>query len=265
MSVGATVVIKYGGNAMIDGELQQSFAQNIVELVSQGFRPVVVHGGGPQISEMLDWCGITSQFVDGMRVTSPEAMHVVEMVLSGSVNKAIVGLINQAGGRAIGLSGKDDSMIRAKPLLSSSGAELGLVGDVAACDVSLIQDLLSMGVTPVIAPVGVSEGGEALNINADLVASALASALSAEKLLLLTNTSGVLNKSGALIEQVAVSDIQGLIDDGTIVGGMLPKMDCAAAAVRSGVGSSHIIDGRKPEILLDVVAANASVGTTVTI
>ncbi len=262
-----TVVIKYGGNAMTDEKLQSSFARDIVLMKLVGIDPVVVHGGGPQIGQMLKRLGKDTAFVDGMRVTDAETMDVVQMVLIGLVNKKIVNLINQHGGRAVGLSGKDGAMIRARKLLGQAGSlpapDLGQVGEVESIDPSVITRLDSGGFIPVIAPVGVGADGDAYNINADLVAGKLAAVLEAEKLMLLTNTTGVLDKSGELLTGLSAQRVQDLIADGTISGGMLPKIQCALDAVSSGVRAAHIIDGRVQHACLLELFTDEGVGTLI--
>ncbi|MGV6857773.1 MAG: acetylglutamate kinase [bacterium] len=267
---GTTLVIKYGGNAMTDESLKSSFAQDIVLLKQVGINPVVVHGGGPQIGNLLKQLGKESQFIDGMRVTDSETMDVVQMVLGGLVNKDIVSLINQHGGRAVGLTGKDGGLIRAKRLTmtkkdaantSSEIIDLGHVGEVESIDPSVVKMLDDSDFIPVIAPVGVGKDGASYNINADLVAGKIASVLGAEKLILLTNTPGVLDKEGSLLTGLGVQDINELIEDGTIAGGMLPKVACALDAVQSGVKTSHIIDGRVPHALLLELLTDKGVGT----
>ncbi len=267
---GTTVVIKYGGNAMTDESLKSSFAQDIVLLKQVGINPVVVHGGGPQIGKLLEQLGKESQFIDGMRVTDSETMDVVQMVLGGLVNKDIVSLINQHGGRAVGLTGKDGGLIRAKRLkmtkkdAANSGSEiidLGHVGEVETIDPSVVKMLDDSDFIPVIAPIGVGRDGASYNINADLVAGKIATVLGAEKLILLTNTPGVLDKQGTLLTGLGVHDVNALIDDGTIAGGMLPKVACALDAVQSGVKNSHIIDGRVPHAVLLELLTDKGVGT----
>lgn len=269
---GTTIVIKYGGNAMVDDNLKSCFAQDIVLLKQVGLNPVVVHGGGPQIGSVLNQLGKESQFIDGMRVTDRETMDVVEMVLGGLVNKEIVNLINQHGGRAVGLTGKDGGLIRAKKLkLSRTDKEnaapeiidLGHVGEVESIDPSVVKMLDDSDFIPVIAPVGVGEDGASYNINADLVAGKIASVLGAQKLILLTNTRGVLDKSGSLLTGLGVVDINNLIEDGTIAGGMLPKIGCALDAVQSGVKASHIIDGRVAHAVLLELLTDKGVGTLI--
>ena len=264
-----TIVIKYGGNAMTDETLKQGFARDVVLLKLVGMNPVIVHGGGPQIGDLLKRVGKQSEFIQGMRVTDRETMDVVEMVLGGLVNKEIVNLINQHGGKAVGLSGKDGGMIRAKKLLlkhaekEGEWLDIGQVGEVIAIDPELVALLDTRDFIPVIAPIGVGEHGEAYNINADLVAGKLAETLGAEKLILLTNTTGVLDKAGGLLTGLTAERISGLIADGTISGGMLPKVSCALTAVKNGVKTSHIIDGRVEHALLLEVLTDQGVGTLI--
>ncbi len=269
---GKTVVVKYGGNAMVDPRLKESFARDIILLNSVGIEVVVVHGGGPQIGDLLTRLGKPSQFVDGMRVTDSETMDVVEMVLGGQVNKEIVNLINRQGGRAIGLTGKDGSFIKAKKLRIDSTSEninapeiidLGHVGEVSEIDKDVVNMLLNSRYIPVIAPIGVGSDGFSYNINADLVAGKLAEVLGAEKLILLTNTPGLLGPDEELITGVSASDIEDLIDDGTIYGGMLPKVRCALDAVHNGVKSVHIIDGRLDHAVLLEMFTDSGVGTLI--
>ncbi|MEQ1882053.1 MAG: acetylglutamate kinase [Burkholderiales bacterium] len=266
---GKTIVIKYGGNAMTDEKLQHSFARDVVLLKLVGMNPVVVHGGGPQIDEMLKRVGKKGEFVQGMRVTDNETMDVVEMVLGGLVNKDIVSLINQHGGRAIGLTGKDGSFIRARkmrvPDEKNIGEmiDIGQVGEVHSIDPEVISLLESREFIPVVAPIGVGESGESYNINADLVAGKLAVVLSAEKLILLTNTPGVLDKSGKLLTGLTPKQVDELFADGTIHGGMLPKISSALDAAKSGVKSVHIIDGRVEHALLLEVLTDQGVGTLI--
>jgi len=257
---GKTLVIKYGGNAMTDERLKLSFARNIVLMKQVGINPVVVHGGGPQIGQMLEKVGKQSEFIDGMRVTDAETMQVVEMVLGGSVNKSIVSLLNRVGGRAAGITGKDANLIQAKPL---KAAQLGFVGEVSQIDPTLVHLLKQGGFIPVIAPIGVDSQGNSYNINADLVASSIAAKLTAERLLLLTNTKGILDKHGELLTGLAPKDIDTLIDDGTIAGGMLPKVSCAVNALKAGVGSVQIIDGRVENAILLELFTDAGVGTLI--
>ena len=264
-----TIVIKYGGNAMTDETLKQGFARDVVLLKLVGMNPVIVHGGGPQIGDLLKRVGKQSEFIQGMRVTDRETMDVVEMVLGGLVNKEIVNLINQHGGKAVGLSGKDGGMIRARKLMlkhaekEGEWLDIGQVGEVVAIDPELVALLDTRDFIPVIAPIGVGEHGEAYNINADLVAGKLAETLGAEKLILLTNTTGVLDKAGGLLTGLTAERISGLIADGTISGGMLPKVSCALTAVKNGVKTSHIIDGRVEHALLLEVLTDQGVGTLI--
>ncbi len=269
---GKTVVIKYGGNAMVDEALKQSFARDVVLMKLVGMNPVVVHGGGPQIGKLLEKIGKKSEFVQGMRVTDRETMDVVEMVLGGLVNKEIVSLINRHGGKAIGLTGKDGGLIRArKMVMTKPGAEglpdeiidIGHVGEVEAIDPEVVALLDSQDFIPVIAPVGVGKDGEAYNINADVVAGKLAITLKAEKLILLTNTTGVLDKEGKLLTGLSSREVGSLIADGTVAGGMLPKVRCALDAVASGVKSAHIIDGRVEHAVLLEVFTDEGVGTLI--
>ena len=266
-----TVVIKYGGNAMIDEDLKSSFAQDIVLLKQVGVNPVIVHGGGPQIGQLLERIGKKTEFIDGMRVTDRETMDVVQMVLGGLVNKEIGSLINTHGGRAVGLTGKDGGLINARPLSRTKKSEtdlspqidLGHVGEVESIDPSVVKMLDDDDFIPVIAPIGVGRDGASYNINADLVAGKLASVLGAEKLLLLTNTPGVLDPDGKLLTGLGARETDQLIADGVIYGGMLPKVNCALDAVKSGVKTSHIIDGRvKHSVLLELLT-NTGVGTLI--
>jgi len=270
---GKTFVIKYGGNAMVDEALKTSFARDIVLLKHIGINPVIVHGGGPQIGNLLNRVGKETSFVDGMRVTDEETMDVVEMVLGGQVNKDIVGMINQQGGRAVGLTGKDGDMIRAKKLRvtkntpelnASEIIDLGHVGEVENIDTSIVDMLVKDDFIPVIAPIGVDESGRSFNINADLVAGKLASTLCAEKLILLTNITGLLDKSDKLLTGLTPSRIDELVTDGTIYGGMLPKMSSALEAVQGGVKSSHIIDGRILHSVLLEIFTDTGIGTLIT-
>ena len=266
---GKTIVIKYGGNAMTEEHLKHSFAQDVVLMKLVGMNPVVVHGGGPQINDLLKRIGKQGEFIQGMRVTDRETMDVVEMVLGGLVNKDIVNLINQNGGRAVGLTGKDGGMIRARKLLMKSRdkqdelIDLGLVGEVTSIDPAIVALLDTRDFIPVIAPVGVGEDGQSYNINADLVAGKLAETLSAEKLILLTNTAGVLDKSGTMLTGLTATKVDELIADGTISGGMIPKIGTALEAVKHGVKSSHIIDGRVEHALLLEIFTDAGVGTLI--
>ncbi len=260
---GKTIVVKYGGNAMPEPALQQSFARDIVLLKQVGINPVVIHGGGPQIGDLLKKIGKESYFVDGMRVTDAETMDVVQMVLGGLVNKQIVNMINQAGGRAIGLTGKDGNMIIARKMEHPT-VDLGHVGEVTEIDASVVKMLEEDRFIPVIAPIGVGKDGTSYNINADIVAGKMAEVLNAERLLLLTNTPGVLNKAGTLLEILSQQDIQDLIADGTIQGGMLPKLTCATDAIAAGAKSASIIDGRVPHAVLLELLTDQGVGTMVT-
>jgi acetylglutamate kinase len=267
-----TVVVKYGGNAMVDEKLKQGFARDIVLMKLVGINPVIVHGGGPQIGQLLEKIGKKSEFVDGMRVTDEETMDVVEMVLGGLVNKEIVSLINTHGGRAVGLTGKDGGLIHARKLkISRSSPEmqapeiidLGHVGEVASIDASVVDMLVHSDFIPVIAPIGVGEDGHAYNINADLVAGRMAEVLGAEKLILLTNTKGLLDKEGRLLTGLSSAQVNALIADGTIHGGMLPKIGCALSAVQSGVKAAHIIDGRVEHAVLVELFTDEGIGTLI--
>jgi len=266
---GKTIVVKYGGNAMTDEKLKHSFARDVVLLKLVGMDPVVVHGGGPQIDEMLKRVGKKGEFIQGMRVTDSETMDVVEMVLGGLVNKDIVNLINQHGGRAIGLTGKDGSFIRAKKMLvqnTNNAAEMldiGQVGEIQSIDPEVISLLESREFIPVVAPIGVGEDGQSYNINADLVAGKLAEILRAEKLIILTNTPGVLDQAGNLLTGLTPKQVDDLFADGTIHGGMLPKIGSALDAAKSGVKSVHIIDGRVEHALLLEVLTDQGVGTLI--
>jgi len=261
---GKTIVIKYGGNAMIDDALKESFARNVVLLKYVGMNPVVVHGGGPQISGTLERVGKATEFIDGLRVTDSETMDIVEMVLGGAVNKEIVNLINSHGGKAVGLTGKDGDMIRAQKITSGNvDVDYGHVGEVVDINPRLVATLESDGFIPVIAPIGTDENGATYNINADSVAGALASHLNAEKLVLMTNTPGVLDKQGTLLTGLNAQQINELKDNATIVGGMMPKVDCALDAVKQGVKTSHIIDGRVNHALLLEVLTDKGVGTLI--
>jgi len=270
---GKTVVIKYGGNAMVADDLKQGFARDVVLLKLVGINPVVVHGGGPQIGQLLERIGKKSEFVQGMRVTDRETMDVVEMVLGGLVNKEIVNLINQHGGKAVGLTGKDGGLIRARKMtlrrtsdgesVPSEIIDLGLVGEVQGIDPKIVALLDNAEFIPVIAPIGVGEDGQTYNINADVVAGKLAITLGAEKLILLTNTPGVLDKQGRLLTGLSIKDVTALIADGTITGGMLPKVNYALDAVGGGVRSAHIIDGRVPHAVLLELLTDQGVGTLI--
>ncbi|MFK7853212.1 MAG: acetylglutamate kinase [Granulosicoccus sp.] len=262
---GQTVVIKYGGNAMTDETLKRSFAQNIVMMKQVGINPVVVHGGGPQIAQMLNRLSIESEFIDGMRVTTEQTMEVVEMVLGGLVNKDIVSLLNQVGGRAIGLTGKDAGLISAKPMQLPGKPidSLGYVGEVTGIDTDVVHKLIANDVIPVIAPIGTDAKGASYNINADLVASSIAIALNAYRLLLLTNTPGILDQQNNLLTGLTPTDIAGLISDGTLHGGMLPKVQCALDAVANGVSSVMIIDGRVEHAVLLELFTDQGLGTLI--
>ena len=268
---GATVVVKYGGNAMTDPELEHSFARDIVLMKTVGLNPIVVHGGGPQIGDMLKRVGKESEFIDGMRVTDSETMDIVEMVLGGSVNKSIVNLINQNGGRAIGLTGKDANLIRARRMTLSKkdaagediSVDIGQVGEVAGIKTDVLELMFKSDFIPVIAPVGVGDDGASYNINADLVAGKVAEALKAEKLILLTNIPGVMDKNKKVLTGLTTKDVDALIADGTIYGGMLPKIACALDAVRNGVQTAHIIDGRVPHACLLEVFTDDGMGTLI--
>ncbi|MFO1381036.1 MAG: acetylglutamate kinase [Chitinivorax sp.] len=262
-----TIVIKYGGNAMTEEHLKDCFARDVVLLKLVGMNPVVVHGGGPQINDLLARVGKQGEFIQGMRVTDRETMDIVEMVLGGQVNKEIVNLINQAGGRAVGLTGKDGGFIKAKKLFlqgdNDRQIDIGQVGEVVSIDAELVSLLDTRDFIPVVAPIGVGENGEAYNINADLVAGKLAETLKAEKLILMTNTPGVLDKDGKLLTGLTETRIKALIDEGTISGGMLPKLASCLDAVRNGVGTVQIIDGRVEHALLLEILTDEGVGTLI--
>ncbi|MFQ5935059.1 MAG: acetylglutamate kinase [Acidiferrobacterales bacterium] len=270
---GKTFVIKYGGNAMVDEGLKQGFARDVVLMSLVGMNPVVVHGGGPQIGSVLEKLGKEIRFVEGMRVTDRETMDVVEMVLGGLVNKEIVSLINQHKGKAVGLSGKDGGLIRARKMVlkNAGGADtlpseiidIGHVGEVRGIDPEIVKLLDTRDFIPVIAPIGVGEDGQTYNINADTVAGKLAITLQAEKLILLTNTPGVLDNGGKLLTGLSSKQVEALIEDGTIEGGMLPKIRCALDAVASGVRSAHIIDGRVEHAVLLEIFTDQGVGTLI--
>lgn len=270
---GKTFVIKFGGNAMIDKELKNQFARDIVLMKLVGMNPIVVHGGGPQIGDLLQKLNIESTFVDGMRVTDSQTMDVVEMVLGGSVNKEIVSLINNNGGKAIGLTGKDGGLIRARKLTVNRMTpemsapeiiDIGHVGDVDKIDISVLNMLVNSDFIPVIAPIGVGSDGGSYNINADLVAGKMAEVLQAEKLMLLTNVAGLMDKEKNVLTGLSTQQVDSLIADGTIYGGMLPKISCALDAVKSGVHSAHIIDGRVPHAVLLEIFTDEGVGTLIT-
>ncbi len=271
--VGKTIVIKYGGNAMTDEKLKNSFARDIVMMKLIGINPIVVHGGGPQIGSLLEKLNIESHFINGMRVTDSKTMDVVEMVLGGMVNKEIVGLINANGGSAIGLTGKDGQLLRARKLKVKHKTpemeapeiiDIGHVGEVAHVNVKVLDMLSQSDIIPVIAPIGVDEHGASYNINADLVAGKIAEVLQAEKLILLTNIAGLMDKNGKVLTGLNTKEVDELIEDGTIYGGMLPKIDCALGAVKSGVTSSHIIDGRVAHSCLLEIFTDEGVGTLIT-
>ncbi len=269
-----TIVVKFGGNAMVDEALKHSFARDIVLMKLVGLNPIVVHGGGPQIGQLLAKLGKTTGFIDGMRITDSETMDVVEMVLGGLVNKEIVNLINMHGGKAVGLTGKDGDFIRARKLLIDNREtnlspeaqapeiiDLGHVGEVASIDPAVLNMLGNSDFIPVIAPIGVGEDGHSYNINADLVAGKVAEVLKAEKLILLTNTAGILDKQQQLLTGLTLKDIDDLIADGTIAGGMIPKTRCATDALKGGVNSVHIIDGRVEHAVLLELFTDQGVGT----
>ena len=269
---GKTIVIKYGGNAMVDEELKAGFARDVVLMKLVGINPVVVHGGGPQIGNLLKRLGKPSEFVQGMRVTDSETMDVVEMVLGGLVNKEIVNLINRHGGSAVGLTGKDGDLIHARKLnLTRANPEvqvpeiidIGHVGEVESIDASVVDMLVHGDFIPVVAPIGVGRDGHSYNINADLVAGKMAEVLNAEKLMLLTNTEGLLDMQGRLLTGLTLESVAALIEDGTITGGMLPKIACAVDAVKAGVNSAHIIDGRVPHAVLVELFTDQGVGTLI--
>jgi acetylglutamate kinase len=271
---GSTLVIKYGGNAMEDETLQNTFARDIVLLKLVGMNPVVVHGGGPQIGDLLKRLNIPSRFVDGLRVTDTETMDVVEMVLGGLVNQDIVSLINKHGGPAVGITGKDANLIRARKLTLTRNnpalaapeiIDIGHVGEVVGVNVGIIKSLTRDHFIPVIAPIGVGAAGESYNINADLVAGELAQALKAEKLILLTNKPGVLDAQGRTLTNLSAAEVEALVQDGTINEGMLPKTECALDALRGGVGSVQIIDGTVPHSLLIEIFTDAGIGTKITL
>ncbi len=271
-----TIVIKYGGHAMVDEHLKRQFALDVILLKQIGINPVIVHGGGPQINNLLERLGIKPSYVQGMRVTDGETMDVVEMVLVGQVNKQIVGLINHCGGKAVGLSGRDGDLVCAKKLKvkRKKGDEtlldappelidLGRVGQVTKINTGVLESLSRNDFIPVIAPVGVGEDGQAFNINADLVAGAIAGALAAEKMILLTDVPGVKNKAGQLISSLAKNELEGLIEDGTIAGGMIPKVRCCEEALRRGVAKTCIIDGRVEHSILLEMFTREGVGTEI--
>jgi acetylglutamate kinase len=269
---GATVVVKYGGHAMVDEQLKMNFALDVILMKYVGLNPVVVHGGGPQIGSFLEKLSIKPEFVDGMRVTDKQTMDVVEMVLVGKVNKEIVNLINSNGGRAVGLSGKDGQLITARKMkyLKNKGdnqppeiIDMGMVGEIVKIDCSILESLIQSGFIPVIAPVGGGEKGETYNINADIVAGHISKALKARKLILLTDTAGVLDKQDKLISSLKTEEVVGFLEDGTINGGMIPKVNCCLNAIKGGVKKSHIIDGRTAHALLLEVFTKGGVGTEI--
>lgn len=268
-----TIVVKYGGNAMVDESLKEGFARDIVLMKLVGINPVIVHGGGPQINELLNKIGKESQFVKGMRVTDRETMDVVEMVLGGLVNKDIVNLVNRHGGKAVGLSGKDGGLIHARKMVLKNDndpaldapeiIDIGHVGEVESVDPEIVKLLESGEFIPIIAPIGVDKEGQTYNINADIVAGTLAQTLMAEKLVLMTNTAGVLDEAGDVMTGLSASEVDQLVKSGAIHGGMLPKVSCALDAVKSGVKSAHIIDGRVEHALLLEVFSDEGVGTLI--
>ncbi len=271
--VGKTLVIKYGGNAMENDDLKTGFARDIVLMKAVGIHPVVVHGGGPQIGDLLKRLSIESHFIDGMRVTDSQTMDVVEMVLGGHVNKEIVNLINRHGGSAIGLTGKDAALIRAKKMVVTRQTpemttpeiiDFGHVGEVTGINTDLLNMLTKGDFIPVIAPIGVGPNGESYNINADFVAGKVAEALKAEKLMLLTNIAGLMDKEGKVLTGLTTAQVDALIEDGTIYGGMLPKIRCALEAVQGGVTTAHIVDGRVPNAVLLEIFTDTGVGTLIT-
>ncbi len=268
---GRTVVVKYGGNAMTDEVLKNSFARDVVLMKLVGINPIVVHGGGPQIAQLLEQLNIESSFVDGLRVTDSKTMDVVEMVLGGLVNKEIVSLINKNQGRAVGISGKDGSLIRARKLRvkpkgsdSEEGIDIGQVGEVTAINTEVLDIMKDSHIIPVIAPIGTDESGDSFNINADSVAGEIAQVMGAEKLMLLTNVAGVQDTEGKVLTGLSIKQVDGLIADNTIQGGMLPKVECALNAVKGGVHSAHIIDGRVEHAVLLEIFTDEGVGTLIT-
>ncbi|PIT51340.1 acetylglutamate kinase [Snodgrassella alvi] len=264
---GATMVIKYGGNAMTDPQLKENFAKDVVLLKLVGIHPIIVHGGGPQINQMLRKMGKENHFIQGMRVTDSETMDIVEMVLGGWVNKEITSLLNLHGGHAVGITGRDNHFIKAEKLFITTPEnvqqDIGQVGEVKAIDTALIKEVVEHGYIPVVAPIGVGERGEAFNINADVVAGKLAESLEAEKLIMLTNTIGVLDKNNRLLSRLTPNDIKALIADGTLQDGMLPKINGALQAAMHGVHNTHIIDGRVPHALLLEIFTDNGVGTMI--
>lgn len=264
---GKTIVIKYGGNAMTEPHLKEGFAKDVVLLKFCGINPVIVHGGGPQINDMLNKVGKEGTFIQGMRVTDSETMDIVEMVLGGHVNKEIVSMLNQYGAKAVGVTGRDSHFIRAKKLFINTpernGVDIGQVGVVESIDCSLIKGIIGYGHIPVVAPIGVGRNGEAFNINADLVAGKLAEELNAEKLLMMTNITGVMDKEGNLLTNLTPQRIDELIADGTLYGGMLPKISSAVEAAVNGVKATHIIDGRVPNALLLEIFTDSGIGSMI--
>ncbi len=260
---GSTLVIKYGGNAMTEPALQEQFAYDVTLLKQVGMNPIIVHGGGPQINSLLARLQLPSKMLDGMRVTDDATMEVVEMVLGGQVNKQIVQGIQRAGGKAVGLTGKDGNLIKAQRLQRADGVDLGWVGEVTRVNADLIRFLDAGGLIPVIAPIGVGAAGESYNINADLVAGALASTLHADKFVLMTNVAGVLDPEGKLYERLRITEVQQLMSNGVISGGMIPKLRCCLDALAGGVRAAHIIDGRVPHALLLEVFTRLGVGTLI--
>lgn len=267
---GDTVVIKYGGNAMIDDQLKQNFARDVVLMKLVGINPIVVHGGGPQIGDLLDKLGIESKFVSGMRITDADTMDVVQMVLGGLVNKEIVSLINTHGGRAVGITGKDGVLLKARKLGARADSDnaddpvdIGQVGEITEVNIEILQTLTESQFIPIIAPIGVGADGESYNINADIVAGKIAEALNAAKLVLLTNTPGILDAEQQTLSGLSKADVEVLVKNGTISAGMLPKVDCALSAVSSGVSSVQIIDGRVPHALLLEIFTDSGVGTQI--
>jgi len=267
---GHTVVIKYGGNAMIDEQLKHNFARDVVLMKLVGINPIIVHGGGPQIGDLLNKLGIESKFVSGMRITDADTMDVVQMVLGGLVNKEIVSLINTHGGRAVGITGKDGGLLKARKLSTQAidadteeTVDIGQVGEITKVNVDVLETLTASQFIPIIAPIGVGEDGESFNINADIVAGKVAEALSASKLVLLTNTPGILDAQQKTLSGLSKADVESLISKGIINEGMLPKVECALSAVSSGVSSVQIIDGRVPHALLLEIFTDSGVGTQI--
>lgn len=259
---GETFVVKYGGHAMVDPALAETFARDVVLLKQVGIHPVVVHGGGPQIARMLEKLGIESEFVDGLRVTTEKMVEVVEMVLAGSINKQIVTAIQQQGGLAMGLSGKDGNLIKAQKL-RRNGQDLGFVGEPTAVNPAIMNEFARSNFIPVIAPIGVGENGETYNINADTAAGAVAAAIKAEKLIMLTDVAGVLAKDGELLSELDLDEVRRLMGDGTISGGMTPKLETCLYALKNGVKNAHILDGRIPHVLLVEIFTEHGAGTMV--